>query len=359
MLKRLAAMTIALALPCLPAHAADPFRNAVKDCQPCRFSPGPGQPDLDITFIFQGSGGDRTLTGLKIVPTGGGAAQTLNVNIAASDFPDGFTLDDADLNFDGYRDLSIVTQSSANNGTALYWLYRPKNHDFVALKRTGDDGGDEALSPDPKTRLLHAFIHDSAIEHTDYMYRVEGARAIVVRREDQRQDGKGAIVSTVTDLTVKPGRVVSRKIVGFLGDSPARDAFLKDFTLASRKAAALYRSGNKMGALKVLDAAMGGKYPDALGLHDGSPADRKLAAELNDYGFYMEENGRADAAVDMLQAVIDLDADRMVAYLNLADAEYATGEKGSAKANYLEYRKRMTAAKLTAKIPPRVAERVN
>lgn len=359
MLKRLAAMTLALALPCLPAHAADPFQNAVKDCQPCRFSPGPGQPDLDITFVFQGSGDDRTLAGLKIVPVGGGGAQTLAVNIAASDFPDGFTLGDPDLNFDGYRDLSIVTQLAANNETDAYWVYRPKSRTFTALERVGDDGGDYALTPEPKTHLLYAHIHGSAIEHTDYWYRVDGARAVAVRREDQAQDGKGAIVSTVTDLTVKPGRVVHRDIVGFMGDSPARDAFLKAFATASRKAAALYRSGDKAGALKVLDVAMGPKYPDALGLQDGSPADHRLAAELNDYGFYMEENGRHEAAIDVLQAVIDLDSDRTVAYLNLADAEYATGEKGSAKANYLEYRKRMTAAKLAAKIPPRVAERVN
>ena len=359
MLKRLAAMTIALALPCLPARAADPFRNAVKDCRPCRFSPGPGQPDLDITFVFRGSGDSRTLTGLKIVPVGGGAVQTLDVDIAASDFPDGFGLGDPDLNFDGYRDLSIVTQLAANNETDLYWVYRPKSHDFTALKRVGDDGGDYALSPDPKTHLLYAHVHGSAIEHTDYWYRVEGARAVAVRREDQAQDGKGALVSTVTDLTVKPGRVVHRDIVGFMGDSPARDAFLKAFAAASRKAGALYRSGDKAGALKVLDAAMGPKYPDALGLQDGSPADHRLAAELDDYGFYLEENGRANDAVDVLQAVIDLDAGRTVAYLNLADAEYATGEKGAAKANYLEYQKRMIAAKLAARIPPRVAERVN
>ncbi len=88
------------------------------------------------------------------------------------------------------------------------------------------------------------------------------------------------------------------------------------------------------------------------------PSDRQIVAEFNDYGFYLEEAGRAREAVAVLSAVIDLDDKRIPAYLNLADAQYATGNVADAKADYAEYTKRMAAAGMAVRIPPRVVERL-
>jgi tetratricopeptide (TPR) repeat protein len=344
-----------LAFGAAAAAAQSPFQHPVKDCRPCRFSPGPAQPIFDLTFIFDNGGGQRSLTGLRLVPEGeGGREETLDVGpIAASDFPDGFILADPDLNFDGYDDLSLTSFVAATNETAKYWVYRPQHRDFVALERVGDTGaGDFAVETTPD-RELYCHIHDSAIAHVDYWYRVEGHRAIAVRQEAQDVEG-GNLVSTTLDLTVEPPHLLRRVVVGFVSDSPERTAFLRQLEKASARARALYHAGNTQGAVAVLAEVMKDKYPDALG--DGK-TDRKLAAELNDYGFYLQQTGRPRQAVEVLQTVITLDADRTVAYLNLADAEFVLGDKVEAKYYYTEYQKRMTASGLAARIPARVVER--
>jgi len=244
---------------------------------------------------------------------------------------------------------------AATNAGARYWLYRPERHDFVPLRRVGDGGVDNALTVTGNHELL-CHIHGSAVDHVDYYYRVEGDRAIAVRKEVQeRQDA--LIVATTYDLAVAPARRLRRLVVGFMGASPERDVFLKQLEAASRRAADAYKAGDRQGAVAAVEPLLKDKYPDALGSGDNDESDKRLAARLNDYGFYLEEAGRPGDAVEILQAVIGLNADRAVAYLNLADAQYDSGDKGGAKANYAEYQKRMTAAGKTDKIPPRVADR--
>jgi tetratricopeptide (TPR) repeat protein len=85
--------------------------------------------------------------------------------------------------------------------------------------------------------------------------------------------------------------------------------------------------------------------------------DRTLVAEMNDYGFYLEETGRYAEAVDVLTSVWNVDATRAVVYLNLADAQFALGRTADARPNYARYAELMTQAGKAAKIPPRVAER--
>jgi hypothetical protein len=355
---RLIAMLVLLTLCTTAAAAQSPFRKPVKDCHPCRLSPAAGGPAFDLVFVFGGSGDRRALTALTLTPVRGGRTQRLDApDIATSDFPEGFALDDPDLNFDGYRDLALTTFEAATGETARYWVYRPRQHDFVPLERVGDDdrdadAGDFALQTAPHHQL-YCHLHSSAIEHVDYWYRVEGHRAIAVRQERQGVDG-AELVSTMIDLTVRPHRILSRGVVGFVGDSPQRTAFLARLDQASARARKRYAAGDVKGAVAAVAAVMQNKYPEALG--DGD-ADRKLAGELNDYGFYLERAGRPGPAAEVLMAVIELDPDRAVAYLNLADAKYAGGDKVEAKYFYAEYRKRMIAAGQAARIPPRVAER--
>jgi hypothetical protein len=358
MMRSLATLVF-LALGTTAAAAPSPFQNPVKDCRPCRFSPGPDQPVFELTFVFDGSGGERSLTGMTLTAVGGGKTQTLAVRaIAAADFPDGFVLGDPDLNFDGYRDLALTKFVAATNETAEYWIYRPQQRDFAALERVGDQGGGDADAGDFALQAvshheLYCHIHNSAIEHVDYWYRVEGRRAIAVRQETQGVE-RGELVSTTRDLTNAPHPILSRRVVGFVGDSAARNAFLRRLDRASAQGRARYRAGDVKGAVAVLAAVMRDKYPGALGNGD---LDHKLAAQLNDYGYYLEQAGRPGAAAEVLTAVIGLDADRTVAYLNLADAKFAAGDQVEAKYFYVEYRKRMTAAGHAAQIPPRAAER--
>ena len=339
--------------------ASDPLAQPVKDCHPCRLSPGPGQPALDLTFVFSGSGDEKALTAIEVTPEGGGKTQRLETgDIAVSDFPDGFILDRADMNFDGLGDLALTIQEAADNEDVKYWLYRPESHDYAPLERVGDDDGEYALSPGPDHQLV-SHVRDGAVGSTDYWYRVTGTRAVAVRKEVM--GAEGALMQDVTyDLTVKPGKVTKRVTVGFSGDSPERTKFLAQLEAASTRADALYRSGDKKGAIALLEPLLKDKQLALLtaSYPAGSDAgDRKIVGEVNNYGFYLAEAGRSKDAVEVLSSVTDAAPDRTVAYLNLADAQFAAGAAADAKASYVEYAKRMTAAGNAAHIPPRVAER--
>lgn len=347
------------------AAGANPFAAPVKDCHPCRFSPGPGQPQFDLTFVFTGTGDSKALSALDIAPAGGGPHQRLDTgDIAVSGFADGFTLDTSDMNGDGLGDLSITTgEYAAGNSSAVYWVYEPATHRFVPLERSGGadaDNDNRAFSSIEKGVLL-CHVHDSALAYENYWYRIAGHRAIAFRKEAQDQDN-ALVVRTITDLSVTPPRVLKRVTVGYFGDSPARTAFLERLDAAGREAATLYKKHNAKGAAAVMQGAVGtielALAVDSYPVQGDDPADRKLVGEFNDYGFYLAEAGRPKEALDILGQVVDVDADRVPAYLNLADAQYAAGDNAGAKANYAEYQKRMAATGKAAKVPPRVAERL-
>ena len=356
----LAALAALLALAG-PAFAADPFAQPVKDCRPCRFSPGPGQPDFDVTFVFTGSGEQKALTALDIAQVGGQHRQVLNVGpLAVSDFADGFTLDDTDMSFDGLRDLSIVTQVAADNTDASYWIYQPASHDFVPLQRVNDGDDNEVMLSPAGNHELTCHVKSSAIEYSNYSYHVTGHRAVAVREESVAIDG-ALIVDATYDISVTPHRVLHRATIGFAGDSPARDAFVRALDAASQRAGALYRHGDAAGAAAAIAPVIGDKEPELVVSSfpvTGDPTDLRLMGAFNDYGFYLEQAGRPKDAIAVLAGVVDADENRTVAYLNLADAQYAAGQAADAKSNYAEYRKRMTAAGKLALVPPRVTERM-
>jgi hypothetical protein len=340
-----------------------PFANPVKDCHPCRFSPGKGKPEFDLTFVFKGTGTDRALVAFDIAPVGGKPRRLDTGDVAVSDFPDGFILDTTDLNFDGLGDLALTTGLYAGNSAAEYWIYEPATHDFVPLERSGAgdaDNDNRALVP-TATRELYCHVHVSNAEHKDYWYRVTGHRAVAVREEVQAADGN-LFMRTTYDLTVKPPRLRSRHAIGYSGASPARTEFLKLLDAQGRKAAAAYKAGDKKKAAQTMAFSIGTVelyfVVDSVPVQGTDPQDRKIVGEFNDYGFYLAEAGRYKDAIDVLGEVVDVDPDRLPAYLNLADAQYAAGDKAAAKANYAEYRKRMAAAGKADKVPPRVAERL-
>lgn len=67
------------------------------------------------------------------------------------------------------------------------------------------------------------------------------------------------------------------------------------------------------------------------------PKDHCIAA-LNDYAFLLNWSGQYNLSIPVLKAVIKESPNRAVAYLNLADAQWASGEKVDAYTNYRNYK---------------------
>ena len=348
------AIAAALVAGVFPA-AAQPFDldHPVRDCRPCAFSTGKGAPDFEIVFKFEGAGADGRLVALSVKPAGG-AEEVLPLPepLASGDFPNGFYLLGDDLNFDGFRDLGIALARFTRMLPAAYWVYDPAARRFAPLRRVGDEGSNALLMPlEDGSEELFAHLPSSAVEHEDFWYRVSGATAAAVRRERQFEEG-GHIVAVLEDLTVNPPRLLKRA-TGFLDDGERR-AFLRRLEAVSRQAAALYRAGDKAGAAASLRTLLADKILDTL---YGNPGSSSASRLLNEYGFYLAEAGDPKAAVDVLETVLTEDPQRTVAYLNIADAQFALGRLSAARASYARYRELMTEQGKADRIPPRVGER--
>jgi len=79
---------------------------------------------------------------------------------------------------------------------------------------------------------------------------------------------------------------------------------------------------------------------------------------LNDYGYFLSLTGQNKKAKLVLSNVIKLVPSRTVAYLNLADVEWALGQKSSAKGHYKTYWDQL-GSKASTVAPKRVQERMN
>jgi tetratricopeptide (TPR) repeat protein len=355
---RAAMLPAAIAFLALGAgHAAArhfDLEHPVRDCRPCIFSPGQGAPDFEIVFKFEEVGEDRQLVAFSVRPVGGGVTRIFDLPepLSSKDFPDGFYLLDDDLNFDGFRDLGLTLARFTRMLPAVYWVYDPKKHRLATLERVGDDNSDALLAPvGDGSKELFAHEPSSAVEHVDYWYRVSGATATAIRRERQFEEG-GTIVRLLEDLTADPPRLLERS-TGFLDDDERRE-FLRRVEPAARQAAMLYRAGDKAGAVSSLKPLLADKILDTLYDKPGNAAVSRL---LNDYGFYLAEAGDPKEAVEVLDVVLSEDPDRVVAYLDIADAQFALGRLPEARVNYRRYRELMTREGKADKIPPRVGER--
>lgn len=77
----------------------------------------------------------------------------------------------------------------------------------------------------------------------------------------------------------------------------------------------------------------------------------------NDLGFLFEQAGYYLEAAELLKHITLKHPDRVVAYLNLADAYWELGKRTQAQEAYNQYYQRMTATQKQSKIPHRVISR--
>lgn len=78
---------------------------------------------------------------------------------------------------------------------------------------------------------------------------------------------------------------------------------------------------------------------------------------INNFAFYAEKYGQPIPAIIILNGIIDKQPNRIVAYLNLADAYWDVKDFGSAKNKYKKYIELMREAGKGSKIPTKVFDR--
>lgn len=83
----------------------------------------------------------------------------------------------------------------------------------------------------------------------------------------------------------------------------------------------------------------------------------KKVSWSNDLGFLFEQTGYYQEAAELLKHITLKHPDRVVAYLNLADAYWALGKKEPAQTAYNQYYEKMIEAGKKTRIPERVQSR--
>ena len=104
------------------------FNRSTLECDPCTFEIGQSLPPYQISFKVKTSENRKFIEELVISPLNRpDLSQTLSVHAMTPIKRDKeFFVGSADVNFDGYNDLFLVTSRGAANTYADYWQFEPK-----------------------------------------------------------------------------------------------------------------------------------------------------------------------------------------------------------------------------------------
>ncbi|WP_157452313.1 tetratricopeptide repeat protein [Burkholderia pseudomallei] len=119
---------------------------------------------------------------------------------------------------------------------------------------------------------------------------------------------------------------------------------LSDFRKATRDQASLERYIVEIPDFRVAEL---GAYIDSDSVED-----------INNLAFYLGKYKRSGDAAEVLQSLVKKFPNRTVARLNLADAYWDIDAQELAVPEYKEYKRQMSEKGLSAKIPPRVLDRI-
>ncbi|WP_242487739.1 hypothetical protein [Pseudomonas sp. TH31] len=139
-------------------------------------------------------------------------------------------------------------------------------------------------------------------------------------------------------------------------DNRHKHVFAEMIGLAHADALYLFKKGQRGEAIMELS-------PYAENYQKAWLSDKELGSAMisaiNDYAYFLQENNQALESIPFLNDVVAAQPKRAVAWLNLADSNWAIGEKNDAAKQYAEYKRLMMAENKKSKIPSRVFERTS
>jgi hypothetical protein len=92
-------------------------------------------------------------------------------------------LDPVDLDFDGYKDLTLRHYTGANNHGDFVWIFDPARRRFVYCPELSDQPN---LQIDPERRMVTSYYHLSAGEGSLSRYEWIQGKAVLVRQDSTR-----------------------------------------------------------------------------------------------------------------------------------------------------------------------------
>jgi hypothetical protein len=139
-------------------------------------------------------------------------------------------------------------------------------------------------------------------------------------------------------------------------DEGYKSLYAEMINLAHEDSLFLYKKGMKSEAVAELAPYAG--YYQSNWLADKNLAGVVIPA-LNDYAYFLQENNQAADSIPILNDIVGAAPKRAVAWLNLADSNWAVGKQEEAKAQYKVYGGLMAKSNQKSKVPKRAIERIN
>ena len=169
-------------------------------------------------------------------------------------------------------------------------------------------------------------------------------------------DSAAIVITDVDDVGIcaLDNSLVNRYGKILLDDKKHKVVYSEMIDLAHANALSLFKKGKK-------EEAIIGLSPYAENYKPAWLADKELAgvvvSAINDYAYFLQENNQAAESIPFLKDIVTAQPNRAVAWLNLADSNWAVGNKNDAVKQYSEYKKLMLSVNKKSKIPSRVFER--
>jgi tetratricopeptide (TPR) repeat protein len=264
-----------------------------------------------------------------------------------------------------------------------FWLQGIKAGKIVWQKKFPVDGTvNEAKTTVKSEGQQISVISEQPFSALQYIYRFSWDGVKLTYLGESSEDPTEEAIAKATDAALKGNPNATK----FASDACAySDRYIDGSVISSlleqghKAALKLYKEGKKQDAQSRLKLVFDTSYVLITMRGELSDADEKkkdvekwlagwhlesigLQADafthaLNDYGFFLQENGKDKEAKQVFDAVLEEDNDLSVAHLNLADSLYNLGNLAEAKENYKTYINQIAKTRDANKIPTRAYER--
>jgi len=196
------------------ASTPPPAENlSTANCNPCRFKIAETLAPYLVHFQFQSfPNDDQVIESLQVSRDDKpGWSQSLPVhNMDPTSKGEEFFIGSADINFDGYNDLFLVTRRGVANAYADYWLFAPAKEDFTYL------GNYPIFTVDSSKRQLSTYErggHGGLIYQANHYRFINGVLTPTASEKQEATDRQGLYRKSVYQYKDGKLRLIKKETI--------------------------------------------------------------------------------------------------------------------------------------------------
>ena len=171
----------------------------VSDCQPCTIRVAPQGPEYSFFFDVKiNPDGRRVVASVRVVRNNSEVQELKVHNMTPMPPNREFFFGGIDINFDGFRDLELITSRGVANSSADYWIFEPDTEKFHYL------GNYPVFTLDPEKHRLKSYERGGygGMVYTSSEYAFVDGKLELTRCEKQEATAQENVFSRVVQERV-------------------------------------------------------------------------------------------------------------------------------------------------------------